>query len=302
MLHGYTQSGPLFRAKTRALEKSLAKHFALTHSIELIYPTAPLRIAPSDIPGFSGQEIKNDEGRGTEEAYGWWRRKDHPHDASSSSSATANGYAYTYEGIYDGLARIAETLEKEGPFDGVVGFSQGGALAGMVAGLLEPGRKEAFVQRQDRGGMEWPSSFDAKHDENTRDAEAQRVHPPLSFAVSYSGFVPSPLPPLYAAFYEPKIATPMLHFLGTLDTVVSEERSLALVKACEKSGEETIVRHPGGHFLPSSQKACVNALVTFIRETCRLDEYANESGTTRTRKEAARSDEKDRVEDMDMPF
>jgi len=57
----------------------------------------------------------------------------------------------------------------------------------------------------------------------------------------------------------------MLHFLGTLDTVVEEKRSLALVEACEQS-EGRVVYHPGGHFLPSSQKAYVSALIGFIRE------------------------------------
>jgi hypothetical protein len=97
-------------------------------------------------------------------------------------------------------------LEQDGPFDGVIGFSQGAAAAAMTASLLEPGRREAFADREkNAGGMAFPSAF------------ARLSHPPLRFMVSYSGFASTFLG--YAAFYKPLIATPSLHFLGTLSTL-----------------------------------------------------------------------------------
>jgi hypothetical protein len=252
MLHGYTQSGPLFHAKTKALEKSLAKAFPAapapghlaTHpgGISLHYPTAPIKLETHDIPGFER-----------------------------------------------GLATVAETISSEGPFDGVIGFSQGGAAAGMVAALLEEGRREAFEASQSKGGIRFPDSF-------TRDSGyiEEGVQGPLKFAVSYSGFAAS-TNPLYQAFYEPQISTPMMHFLGSLDTVVSEERSLRLVEACKDGkgkdgGVQRVVYHPGGHFLPSSQKQYVAALVAFIREV--MSEQAA----------AGPGKKEERVEDMDLPF
>jgi predicted esterase len=257
MIHGFTQSGPLFHAKTRALEKNLQKAFPA--GITLHYPTAPIRLARADVP-FA--VASNDTGEEEEEtdAWAWWRRK-------------GDGIPFTYEGLEKGLAHIAHVLKTEGPFDGVIGFSQGGAAAGMIASLLEPGRREAFEAVS--GGMQFPEEF-----------EANKIHPPLKFAVSYSGFAPTDNP-LYKGFYEPKIKTPMLHFLGTLDTVVEESRSLALVNACENS-EGRVVYHPGGHFLPSSQKAYVGALIGFMKDILH----------------AAESDGKkeESVEDMDVPF
>jgi len=67
----------------------------------------------------------------------------------------------------------------------------------------------------------------------------------------------------------------MLHFLGQVDTVVEESRSLRLVDACvEGAGEggKRVVYHPGGHFLPSSQKQYVAALASFITEVMGWDE------------------------------
>lgn len=250
LLHGFTQSGPLFYAKTRALEKNLKKTFpAPTYNLDLVYPTGPIRARPVDM---SDSFTKKDaDGAEDSESFAWWLRR-------------GDAEPFRYEGIELGMERIAEVIRAQGPFDGVIGFSQGGAAAGMVASLLEPGRREAFEDAQKRGGMPYPSSFqeDAGFFEDS-------VQSPMKFAVSYSGFGAT-TNQLYSAFYEPKIKTPMLHFLGSVDTVVEEARSLRLVDSCEdgrgRDGRR-VVYHPGGHFLPSSQKEYVAALVGFIKES-----------------------------------
>jgi len=266
MLHGFTQSGPNFHAKTRALEKNLIKAFPA--GISLVYPTAPIRLSPADIP-FEVAPSTNAAGEEQDpDAWAWWRRK-------------GDKEPYTYEGLELGLGKIAEVLKEEGPFDGVVGFSQGGACAGMVASLLEPGRREGFEKLYPKGGMRFPESFEA----DTGYVEGT-IHPPLKFAVSYSGFAARGVE-TYRGFYEPKISTPMLHFLGSLDAVVEESRSLALVEACERS-EGRVMYHPGGHFLPSSQKAYVAALIGFMKEVLHAAEHGEKK--------------EESVEDMDVPF
>lgn len=368
MIHGYTQSGPLFRSKTRALEKKLLKAFPA--GVSLVYPTAPIRLTPADVPGFSpltstatSEDSRNTSNSGSSQAtlgeaslddaqassapatttepggtdtdgYGWWRRR-------------GDTEPYYYEGMELGLASLARTLKEEGPFDGVIGFSQGGSAAGLVASLLEPGRRHAFEDAaRHRGGVKLPEAFwmkrkrrttEEKHDIKDKNSQTELsrrksggsdndalaseqsnktaaaaaaneeptaqtqpksqsttdinedddiyepIHPPLKFAVSYSGY--GTLNPLYAGFFNPRIRTPMLHFIGSLDTVVEERRSLMLVDACEDGGSNgrgasgepgsspsdprnnrRVIYHPGGHFLPSSQKQLVEALVGFIRE------------------------------------
>ncbi|KAK4555205.1 hypothetical protein LTR86_007501 [Recurvomyces mirabilis] len=294
MLHGFTQSGHLFEIKTKALKKSLEKHFPpapkpghlkqYPGGLELVYPTAPIRLDPTDIPGQDASSFdgpgRNDGSRADNdgiEAYGWWRRK-------------GDGEPYTYEGMERGFERIAEVLKEKGPFQGVLGFSQGGAAAGMVASLLETQRRPAFEAAQAKGGMRYPDSFvqDSGFIEET-------IHPPMKFAISYSGFGAS-TNDLYQAFYEPKIETPMLHVLGTVDTVVSEERSLRLVDSClegrgKQGGVQRVVYHPGGHFLPSSGKQYVAALVAFVREV-----LGETDGLAKGEKK------EESVEDMDVPF
>ncbi|KAK5009387.1 hypothetical protein LTR28_001270 [Elasticomyces elasticus] len=276
MLHGFTQSGPLFHAKTRALEKLLHKAFpsapspghlpGYTGGIQLFYPTAPIKLSVNDIPGFDVDGADKEE----PEAYAWWKRK-------------GDGEPFYYEGMELGFERVAEVLKADGPFDGAIGFSQGAAAAGMLASLLEPGRREAFEAAQPRGGMGFPRQL-----EEDTGYVTDVIHPPLKFAVSYSGFGAS-TNPLYMAFYEPKISTPMLHFIGSVDTVVEEARSLRLVDACVDGRKEgRLVYHPGGHFLPSSQKTYVAALISFIRDV--------------VQKNAIGEEKEERVEDMDVPF
>lgn len=287
MLHGYTQSGATFHAKSRALIKHITKAFPL-HEVAAIYPTGPISLDPADIPGYEPpQDSDHNPDNDPIEAYGWWRR-----------SNTANPPLYV--GIEDGLHAVAKVLRDEGPFDGIIGFSQGAALAAMIASLLEVGRMQAFSRFQDADtasagidlsgatekgpipGMPYPESF----------AERQlQEHPPLKFALCYSGFrAPGPR---YRAFYEdPAIQTPVLHVLGSLDAVVDDSRSQALIQACtgdpEKEGK--VIWHPGGHFLPS-QRPFLDAAVRFIQE--RLG--------NRDAKDEKNKDEED-VNNMDLPF
>ena len=258
MLHGYTQNGSLFHAKTRAMEKHLSKIFP---GVSLSYPTGPLQLRPSDVPGFDSTTSEDPD---SIEAYGWWRR-------SNTSDPPE------YVGLDEGLASIAKVLESEGPFDGVIGFSQGAAMATMVASLLEgESRKQAFARAQEQSSLAipFPESFE------------KLDHPPLKFCAAYSGFR-SP-GERYTGFYEnPHIQTPVCHFIGSLDSVVEEARTQALVDAAGGANKTQVVVHPGGHFVPSG-KQYLDTIAAFIRET------------TSPQNEKEKVEE--RVEDMDVPF
>lgn len=278
MLHGFTQNPDLFYAKTRALHKALTKTLPPSrYQLQLSYLVAPHKLAPADIPGYEPPP-SDDQAPEDPEAYGWWRRKDHPVKGGE-------GTEIVYEGLEVGMERIAQCVREEGPFGGVVGFSQGAACAAMVASLLEGvGRKTAFEAAEKRGGIHYPASFL----EGEGDAKGVNglVQGPLRFAVCYSGFAAPGTK--YAAFYEPKIRTPVLHVLGQLDVVVEEARGRTLVAACE-GGEERVVMHPGGHFVPS-QKAWLDAVVGFIKNSIE------------DTKEVPQKQKEANVEDMDVPF
>lgn len=225
-----------------------------------------------DIPGYqqppSGNEADEAEGEGedTSDAWAWWRRDE------------ATGQ---YRLVREGMTALAACVRDAGGVDGVVGFSQGGALAAMLASALEHvpttssspddddekgGQKQHTMTRQRRPTTAPAAAQDQQqHDDDDwlqplRDANGGR---PLKFAVVYSGFF-APDAAGLSWLYEPKVRTPTLHFIGSLDTVVEEDRSRGLVARCE---DPVVVVHPGGHYVPVS-KEWVNPLVGFVRQWC----------------------------------
>ncbi|KAK4133573.1 hypothetical protein BT67DRAFT_404926, partial [Trichocladium antarcticum] len=259
MLHGsYTQSGPLFRAKTRALEKLLAKALAPAGLVPaLLYPTAPNRLRASDIPGYQARPsslASQEEGAGgpdgeaeTEtDSWAWFRmRREVAGGCYMFLERGMETLAEAIRGSVDG-PREGPEADGEGRVDGVVGFSQGGCVAAMLAAALEADPAKEVTAKGHEG---WVRAV--------REANGGR---PLKFAAVYSGFyaVPADL----AWLYEPRIKTPTLHILGSLDTVVDEARSRALIESCE---DPVVVTHPGGHHVPVSKEWAM-PLAVFIRK------------------------------------
>ncbi|KAJ9155326.1 Dihydrofolate reductase [Pleurostoma richardsiae] len=256
MLHGYTQSGTLFRAKTRALEKLVAKSLApFKLAPVLIYPTAPNRLSPRDIPGFTPAATDdNDEHPastgGTEpETDAWaWFRKDEA--------------AGQYRLLREGFDAIADAIRGASGIDGVIGFSQGGAMAALLAAALE-------VDAEGKPARQAPAAdedYDWSWVEAVRSANGGR---PLRFAVVYSGFFATPAP--LGWLYEPAVGTPTLQYIGSLDTVVEESRSRALVARCK---DPVVLVHPGGHYVPVNRE-WVMPLASFIKQHCESTEAAS---------------------------
>lgn len=226
---GFTQSGPGFRAKTRAMEKLLAKTLAPISLLPvLFYPTGPQRLSAADIPGYvPPAEPRDDDFQ--PDTWGWFRKD----DASDE-----------YRFLREGMETVAAAIREAGGVDAVCGFSQGGAMAGAVAAALEPGR-----QLPEGEAREWAQGLREANDGK-----------PLKFAVSYSGFWGTVEALKWC--YEPKIKTPMLHYIGSLDTVVEESRSQGFADRCE---DVVVVVHPGGHHVPVS-KEWVMPLAGFIKQ------------------------------------
>ncbi|KAK7984639.1 hypothetical protein PG989_012041 [Apiospora arundinis] len=217
------------------------------YTVSLVYPTGPHNLRPADIPGYQppeGGDAEVDDGAPSDN-WGWFRRED----------ATGK-----YRGFGEGMHRIAETIREAGGVDGVLGFSQGGAQAALVAAALESERRslpEALA-----GEDSWASAL--------RAANGGRA---LRFCIVYSGFVARDEELQW--LNEGGMATPSLHFLGGLDTVVDETRSRGLVEACGPEGQDggkaKVLVHPGGHYVPVS-KEWTMPVVGFLREVLAEEE------------------------------
>jgi len=231
MLHGYTQSGPLFRTKTRAIEKILNKQFSSEKmdpsscffgytGVQLIYPTGPVRLCPHNMLSYSAKSKENEEDN---ELWGWWTwTRDADLGVTVGEHDMNSG---TYMGLDRTLSSIARIIRAHGGIDAVMGFSQGAAAALLVTSLLEPGREQAFhdMQQKNKDALPFPEEW--------RDISTLCPNG-LKFTVSYSGFQASSAS--YRAFYEPAIKTPVLHFIGNLDNVIEGVKTLALAKSSQK--------------------------------------------------------------------
>lgn len=228
-LAGYTQSGPVFRAKTRALEKLLAKTLAPISLLPVLsYPTGPIRLSAADIPGYvPPAEPREDDFQ--PDTWAWFRKDD------------ASG---AYRQLKEGMETIAQAIRDAGGIDAVCGFSQGGAMAAAVAAALETER----TLPEGEAGV-WAQGL--------REANGGK---PLQFAISYSGFFGTVDELKWC--YEPKIKTPTLHYIGSLDTVVEESRTQGLVDRCV---DPLVLVHPGGHHVPVS-KEWVMPLAGFVKQ------------------------------------
>lgn len=202
-------------------------HPSYPGGIDLVFPTGTYRLKPTDwaryIPG-------------TDPNYGWFYKV--PDDDE-------------FPGLDDGLKRLGNIMRSQGPFDGVIGYSQGGFLTGLITSLLEPGRKDVFDRvAREGGGIPYPAAFEAVQ--------------PIKFSVSYCGF--AGLSPRYKAFYLPKISSPLLHVNGRLDEIVYDKRSRTLIDATTGREEEKVLIHPGGHTVPTT-KLYTDAVIMFIKST-----------------------------------
>jgi hypothetical protein len=223
MLHGFAQSGPSFQVKTRPLTKMLCKtisdcYHVMAEDVKLVIPTAPLQLRASDRCGAyaEGQQFLDDS-----DTWAWWQNLD-----------TTSQYV----GIESSLAALILLVQKDGPFTGAVGFSQGATLAVMFASWCEsgsvPGRSEALRDMSDHNA---PLS-------QLLSSPPQRQ---LDFALCFSGFRGTPS--FYGGFYAPKVVTPTVHILGQLDNMVSNADSKDLIDSCF---EPKVLQHQGVHFVP----------------------------------------------------
>ncbi|XP_074869433.1 esterase OVCA2 isoform X1 [Carettochelys insculpta] len=193
-LHGYRQNQRSFHERTGALRK------ALRGRAELVSVNAPHRVrAPA-------------EHGGAAEPRAWWFSR------PEEETFEALEEAARCQGLEQALETVARACAELGPFDGLLGFSQGAALAAIVCAL------------QQRGDARFP----------------------FRFAVLIAGFKSRAAP--HGRYFREPIAAPSLHVLGESDRVIPAALSRELAAHFR---EPAVLSHPGGHFVPAaaSQRA-----------------------------------------------
>ncbi|KAJ5471881.1 hypothetical protein N7539_008824 [Penicillium diatomitis] len=135
------------------------------------------------------------------------------------------------KGLGVSLALVRHTLEKDGPFSGVVGFSSGAAMTATITSLLEQ-----------------PYRGDVK---TGRNVSLEINHPQLRFAICLSGFRLKHVS-YKKSFYSSSIKTPTFHTIGTSDAVIDPNRTVDLTNCYE---DAQVYQYDGGHYVPQYKEA-----------------------------------------------
>ena len=159
---------------------------------------------------------------------------------------------------------IEEIIEEEGPFDGVVGFSQGAALAASI--MLEHAKTNPLEDIFKLGifaGASLPFEiasntsfgtrpFMPREDSDSSDSSDDEVDPYTSWRIPKNTW--DPIGPLLGR-YQPertpsaRLRQPTLHLIGDQDQYADQGQMWT--KMC--SGETTVINHPEGHRIPRNK-------------------------------------------------
>lgn len=112
-LHGYRQNADSFKSKLGSFRKHVNKY------AEFIFIDAPHMAKPME----EGAERQKDQ-------LSWWFNK----DDGSFKGTNKNGPAF---GFQESLKLVEETWKSQGPFQGLLGFSQGACFVGLICGLAK---------------------------------------------------------------------------------------------------------------------------------------------------------------------
>lgn len=223
---GFGQSGAEFEISTRRLRdalKSTLPHSELHDEIcAFEYPTAPLALHDT-------YEAQVGKGR-----FAWWRRLDNIGEYTELSAT---------------LMYLKDYITNQGPFDGVVGFSQGATLAHMLASWCEASvssRRRDALARQGRPLSSTPPQN------------------PFRFSIGFAGWKGTEA--YHGGFYDPAMETPTLFVRGQWDVNVPSRAPSELLN-CSTRGQ--FLEHSGTHYVPRTRDL-VASVANFVSRALAL--------------------------------
>lgn len=116
-LHGYRQNGDVFKSKIGSFRKHVNKY------ADFVFLTAP-HAAPA----------MDEDGEHNELQRSWWSNKEDGSFSGKNKSAPAVGFE-------ESVRLVERAWKEEGPFQGLLGFSQGACFVGLLCSLSARGSK-----------------------------------------------------------------------------------------------------------------------------------------------------------------
>ena len=223
-LHGFRQTAKSFRGRTAAVRKRMKK------VAEFVYIDAPFEVrdfnefqpAENADSSFKRSWLLAQENAGNFEASLDKLLVSNQSEAGGSASDDSTGWDVTFQ-------YLKHKLEELGPFDGILGFSQGAAILGLLCSAL--GEEELNSQ--------------------------------IKFVVLASGFKSKSHPAVFD-LSKPFVNIPSLHIIGGSDKQVAVESSEELADVFDP-GTRSVLRHDQGHIIPCS-KSYAEDYIRFLEQ------------------------------------
>jgi predicted sulfurtransferase/predicted esterase len=246
-LHGFRQTGRNFRGRTAALQKRLKEY------VEFVFVDGPYRLPFVVQPKMSELNCEASEvvskmlnTSGARDPKRAWlvtpQQLSHLQitseesvtidDKGSSYQFDTNQYKFQTEGWDESYSVLNDALERMGPCDGILGFSQGAAIAAAMAAL---------------------------------ESKSQNLSKRFKFVIICSGYI-SAVPEHRVALNEWRdqggVPLPSLHLYtadAEADRQIVPSESTALWE-CFQPQQRTLLRHGNGHLIPSTKAAAARVL------------------------------------------
>lgn len=196
-LHGFRTSGSIMQTQVRKWENSVLER------MDLCFLDAP----------FPAQGKSDVEGHFPPPYYEWFQ---------------FNPQFTEYQNMDECLSFIEDYMIKNGPFHGLLGFSQGAILSAALVGLQSKGLALTKV-------------------------------PPLQFVIIVAGAKFKALSHFFQSAYSSDIECPSVHFLGDNDFLKPHGEELL-----KSFVDPVVIRHPKGHTVPRLDKEGVTAINSFL--------------------------------------
>lgn len=216
VLPGYLQSGKILAEKSSGLRKLLKKS---NHELEYIDPPKVLQSA-EELP-FKLSDNKEEEEQKFQQIVDtnnnrcWWDPRDQ----------------HEFEGFEQSYDYVVKYINENGPFDGIIGFSQG---AGMALVLLQ---KFTFKCCLSFSGFCLTKPVDPS---TVLEGEVD----PIEFQEKYQ------LNPRFAGLYDTNTNTKIFNIHGGNDVVVQKYKSLYVEKVYK---DVESFEFEGGHMMPNKK-------------------------------------------------